>query len=227
MPTLHLRFNTTNTVPASTDPLHSKSFTVDLANDREVVERSVVHDDMLDWSIAKDIIGLQRTLQVYLRTSDIKNSIDFLTSYFIAPYRWAMIPDAGYYFNLGTIASPTVVPVEFQDGEQQMNVANIAKNGIKLITKETYARPSAPTASVGSPTSSSLTITCNNTKLKFKVYRSATSGGTLTFIGESTGNTYIDTGLNQSTTYYYKVTIVTIAGESEYSAEVNGMTAPT
>lgn len=67
----------------------------------------------------------------------------------------------------------------------------------------------------------------------YKVYRSTTSGGTLTLIA-TVGDvlTYTNTGLTNGTTYYYKISAVNTAGEgvltSEVSVAVSGAsTAPT
>ncbi|OGY59090.1 MAG: hypothetical protein A3B23_01535 [Candidatus Colwellbacteria bacterium RIFCSPLOWO2_01_FULL_48_10] len=64
----------------------------------------------------------------------------------------------------------------------------------------------------------------------YDIYRSATSGGTFTRVGneptvsgEST-NTYINVGLDSSTTYYYKITSLNLSGESASSSAISGAT---
>lgn len=54
----------------------------------------------------------------------------------------------------------------------------------------------------------------------YKLYRSATSGGTLSLLGSPVGTSLADTGLTANTTYYYKVSATNAAGESPLSAEV-------
>ncbi len=87
--------------------------------------------------------------------------------------------------------------------------------------------PSVPAnLSVGSATTSSLTITWNTVTgaESYKVYRSSTSGGTYTLIGSPTTNSYTNTGLSESSTYFYKVSAVNSYGESSQSSYQSGTT---
>ena len=60
----------------------------------------------------------------------------------------------------------------------------------------------------------------------YNVYRSTTSGGPYDFIALPTTNSYSDTGLTASTTYYYVVTAVDTSGnEGEASDEASGTTS--
>jgi len=60
----------------------------------------------------------------------------------------------------------------------------------------------------------------------YNVYRSTTSGGLYELVASPTTNSYSDTGLTPSTTYYYKVTAVDKAGnEGTPSYEASGTTS--
>jgi subtilisin/minor extracellular protease Epr len=59
----------------------------------------------------------------------------------------------------------------------------------------------------------------------YNVYRNTTSGGPYNLVASPTTNSYSDTGLEASTTYYYTVTAVDTAGnEGTASDEANGTT---
>jgi hypothetical protein len=61
---------------------------------------------------------------------------------------------------------------------------------------------------------------------RYNVYRSTTSGGPYDLIASPTTNSYSDTGLTASTTYYYVVTAVDTSGnEGETSDEASGTTS--
>jgi|GEM_PF-696117 len=85
----------------------------------------------------------------------------------------------------------------------------------------------------GSATASSLSLTWTAVvgATGYDIYRSTTSGGTYTRIGSeptvSSGSTtlYSDTGLTASTTYYYKITSLSGAGESGVSSAISGATS--
>ncbi|MDR2782418.1 MAG: fibronectin type III domain-containing protein [Treponema sp.] len=59
----------------------------------------------------------------------------------------------------------------------------------------------------------------------YKVYRSTSADGTYTPVNSTTAASYTDSGLSPSTTYYYKVSAVTAAGESELSNSVSAITS--
>lgn len=61
----------------------------------------------------------------------------------------------------------------------------------------------------------------------YQVKRSATSGGVYAVIGSATAAAYTDSGLNNGTTYYYKVSAVNTVGESGDSAAVNATPSAT
>jgi len=219
MPSLHLRYNISNSLPSQTDALHSRVFTVDFVDDRQI-EEVKERTTLLNRTMAEDVLGIRRKLMVYLRTSDVKNNIDFLTSFFNAPYKWALVPDSGYYFNIGTIAAPVAVPVVSDMRDLQVSVPGLSRDGLRLITAAIYTRPSAPVISSSAVTSSDIEVSFTTDSLKYRLFRAATSGGTLVNVATSTSLLALDGGLASVTAYYYKGSVVTIGGESELSAEV-------
>ncbi|NUN71390.1 MAG: fibronectin type III domain-containing protein [Bacteroidetes bacterium] len=224
MPTLHLRYNITNVLPAQTDVLHSRVFTVDFVDDRQI-EEIKERDLLLNRKFAEDVLGIRRKLMVFLRTADVKNNIDFLTSFFNAPYKWALVPEEGYYFNLGTIAVPVAVPVVSDMRDLQISVPGLIKDGLRLVTAAIYPRPTAPVISSSAVTSSQIEVSFTTSSLKYRLFRAASSGGTLTNVATSTVILALDGGLASGTPYYYKGSVVTIGGESELSPEVTITTA--
>jgi fibronectin type 3 domain-containing protein/cytosine/adenosine deaminase-related metal-dependent hydrolase len=59
----------------------------------------------------------------------------------------------------------------------------------------------------------------------YKVYRSDSEGGSYTNIGDTASNSYSDTGLNNNTTYYYKITATNADIYSSDSSIANATTA--
>ena len=98
--------------------------------------------------------------------------------------------------------------------------------------KFTIVTPQSPTAPTGLAVSSLTVDTVNLTwtavadAAGYNVYRSTSSDGTYTKINTVpvTSSSFTDTGLTDSTTYYYSVTAVNLIGESEFSAEVSAIT---
>jgi hypothetical protein len=124
------------------------------------------------------------------------------------------------------------------------NLANIASVKVTAPTSHLslYAPivPVDPTitaiptgVSVGSATASTLSISWAAVvgATSYDIYRSTSQGGTYTRIGSeptvSSGSTtsYTDTDLSANTTYYYKMTSISGAGESGVSSIVSGITS--
>ena len=84
--------------------------------------------------------------------------------------------------------------------------------------------PTAPTnvnAVVGNARVS-LTWTASDTATSYNIYRSTTSQGEGTTPIQSVASpSYVDTSLNNGTTYYYKITAVNAIGEGSASAEIS------
>jgi uncharacterized protein (DUF1800 family) len=111
-------------------------------------------------------------------------------------------------------------------------VAGVNAGGIGAKSEEAHARPEAPIAAPGAP--SLLTATSGNAlvtltwatlpgAITYNVYRSTSSGnqsGTAIATG-LTGLTYTNTGLNNETTYYYKVAGVNTGGTGAKSNELS------
>jgi fibronectin type 3 domain-containing protein len=92
-------------------------------------------------------------------------------------------------------------------------------------------RPIAPTgvsAATISASSISITWTAVSGAVSYNVYRSVSLDGTYEKANNSVivSNSFLDTGLNAATTYYYKVTAVNAGGESVQSNTVFTITSP-
>ena len=88
--------------------------------------------------------------------------------------------------------------------------------------------PSQPTGlSVTTISSSQLNLSWSTAANSdsYKIYRSTTSGSGFSVVGTSLTNSYSDSGLSGSTTYYYKVSGVNAVGEGTLSAQASGTTA--
>jgi hypothetical protein len=213
MASITLRWNTVDSIPAGTDPLRYKVFTVDFINDREV-EAVTSKTVLLNGSISEDVLGIRRKLKFALRPSEVVANVDFLTAFLRSPFKWVLTNDAGYFFALGTLSAIITVPVVLDESKFSIDVSSFLE-GIELITRDIYTIPTPPTGSATEVTNPVVTILTGQL-LRFRVYRSDTSGGALTYRGESTGATYTDAGGNHK---YYKITTIGIAGESLYSGE--------
>jgi uncharacterized protein (TIGR02145 family) len=87
--------------------------------------------------------------------------------------------------------------------------------------------PGVPTnigATAQSSTSISVSWIAVAGATSYKVFRSATSGGTCVQVGATASSSFVDTGLTPSTAYYYKVKAANSIGESDYSSEVTTTT---
>jgi fibronectin type 3 domain-containing protein len=87
--------------------------------------------------------------------------------------------------------------------------------------------PITPTGvSATALSASSIQITWNAVSgaSSYILYRSDSSDGVYTFLGSSSTALYADTGLNSSTTYYYKVEAINAIGTSDQSAYVSATT---
>jgi len=83
--------------------------------------------------------------------------------------------------------------------------------------------PATPTglAAIGGDQQVSLTWTASSGATSYNVKRSATSGGTYTVVGMSNTTSFVDTGLTNGTTYFYKVSADNLSGESADSGFVS------
>ncbi len=95
---------------------------------------------------------------------------------------------------------------------------------VSLVGEDTEA-PSIPTGLKGEVKAVGTSLEWNPSPEidvdGYKVYRSETSGGEYTLLGETKTNKYFDTTVESDTNYYYVVTASDFAGnESEYSEEI-------
>ena len=161
-------------------------------------------------------------------------AVSQLTSNLSGTVTWSKVSGAS---NLA-VASNGAVSVTAALGAGGTNVfvaraTNAAGDAVeKSFTLTGVAVPAAPTIAVTSSSGqNSIAITdgANNGAAitAHKVYRGLTSGGeTLlgTFVGTSL---FVDTGLTNGTTYYYKVSAVNSVGEGALSAEASGVPSAT
>ncbi len=104
-------------------------------------------------------------------------------------------------------------------------------------SEEVSATPSATTSVPGVPTNLQATAGDGTVDLSwsapsdnggltvssYKVYRSTTSGSDYSYIGSTTSTNYSDTSVLDNIVYYYVITAVNSAGESDYSEEISIM----
>ncbi|MFC1844165.1 DNRLRE domain-containing protein, partial [Thermodesulfobacteriota bacterium] len=104
-------------------------------------------------------------------------------------------------------------------------------NPFEIGTSTPEVPPTAPSGlSVGSPTTSSLTLNWTDTSDNengFSIYRATSSGGVYTYIGSVSANTttYPATGLASATLYWFKITAYNTVDESAFSNTASGTTS--
>jgi fibronectin type 3 domain-containing protein len=115
------------------------------------------------------------------------------------------------------------------DGYPDIAIADY-NNGLVILN---HSNPAAvPAASVNltgnSPTSGEIDLNWDASfgATSYNVYRSNTQYGTYTKVGSPTANSFKDTGLLGSTTYWYKVSAVNAAGESAQTGPVSVTVSP-
>jgi len=158
---------------------------------------------------------------------------DAFTDHYVV--EWKKASDSNY-FTMDAKASPAVITG--LQNNQQYNVRVKAVNEIGVSS--TYIS-SAPTAAVDttapdapSPVSASgqyqhISISWTNPTQKdlshIDVYRSTSSGGTYSLIGNTDGTVFIDDDLANAATFYYKVKAVDFTGNaSAFSSVANATT---
>jgi hypothetical protein len=115
-------------------------------------------------------------------------------------------------------------------------VTAVNSGGESQKSSEVSAKPTAPASVPAAPTNLkatpsdkqvALTWSASTGATSYNVYRSLTAGGegTTPFKTGITSTSYTDTGLTDGTTYYYQVTAVNSAGESQKSSEVSATPA--
>ena len=115
-------------------------------------------------------------------------------------------------------------------------LAAVNANGASAQSGEVSARPQAPVpvaplaptnlrATAGAKRSLSITVswTASGGATSYTVYRSATSNGTYAQIGTTSGTSFVNSGLRNRTTYYYKVAASNAGGSSTLAGPVSAM----
>ena len=159
---------------------------------------------------------------------------DAFTDHYVV--EWKKTSDSNY-FTMDSKASPAVITG--LQNNQQYNVRVKAVNEIGVSS--TYIS-SAPTAAVDTtapsvPSSVSASGQYQHISIKWTnptqkdlshidVYRSTSSGGTYSLIGNTDGTVFIDDDLANSATFYYKVKAIDFTGNaSAFSSVANSTTS--
>jgi uncharacterized protein (DUF1800 family)/fibronectin type 3 domain-containing protein len=115
-------------------------------------------------------------------------------------------------------------------------VAAVNANGVSPMSNQASAKPvlppvpGAPTGFAASPGNAQVTLTWNALAgaLSYNVYRGTTSSnqGDVPLASGLTGLTWLDTGVVNGTTYYYKLAAVNVTGVGARTAAVPASPAP-
>lgn len=150
------------------------------------------------------------------------------------------VQDSGAAWSETDVTPPTTsAEIDGLESDTTYEARVLARNGhgfwspaSNIATTSTFAVPGAPenVAASGSDVGE-LTVTWDaptddgGTAVTFyTVYRSATSGGPYSPIGNATGTTYVDNGLADGTAYYYVVRATNAVGQGPQSGEGSGTT---
>ncbi len=94
------------------------------------------------------------------------------------------------------------------------------------VVSVTIAVPAAPKLKATANSTSQITVSWSSVSnaTGYRVERSLNGSSNWTVVGETTGLSVVDTGLNASTTYYYRAVALNGTLESPYSTTVSGTT---
>ncbi|SPF56965.1 hypothetical protein SBF1_960001 [Candidatus Desulfosporosinus infrequens] len=109
-------------------------------------------------------------------------------------------------------------------GLGSVDVSELVTTLGSLQATTTIGTPSGLIATPTNATQINLTWNTVSAAVSYKVYRSTSASGSYTQIGNPTTTTFSDTGLNQKTTYYYKVSAVGTSGEGQQSNPISAVT---
>lgn len=143
----------------------------------------------------------------------LKYVVDSAHAHGLSPFNWST-PNSPFEYSTGAITNPDVVSV------LTGGVAPPPPNGAP------YAA-SGLTATTTGTGQVNLTWTAGSGATSYNLYRAAESGygsDNAPIVTGITGTSYVDTGLNSGTTYYYQVVAVNASGLSGFSPEAHATT---
>lgn len=127
------------------------------------------------------------------------------------------------YLSLNNLGS-LVVDVE----TNRMDVKFLRETGaigdyFTLIKGGTVSVPAAPTGIAATPGNTQVSLSWSSSAgaTGYNVKRATTSGGPYTTVGTTSSTSFLNSGLNNGTTYYYVVSATNSAGESANSTQVS------
>lgn len=132
------------------------------------------------------------------------------------------VPATGGWQTWATVNATATLPV----GRQALKVVQDSGGyNINAMTFSTSSIPSAPTGLAATAGNAQVSLTWNASTgaTSYNVYRATTAGGegTTAIATGIAATSYVNTGLTNGTTYYYKVAAVNSLGTSAQSTEAN------
>jgi len=140
------------------------------------------------------------------------------------PYAQVGTPSSANYTDSGLTNGTTYYYVVSAVDSAGESGNSVQVSATPAGTTQIPAVPVGLTATAGNA-QVSLTWTASSGATSYNVKRSTSSGGPYTQVGSTTSAAYIDNGLMNGTTYYYVVSAVDSAGESENSEQVSSTPA--
>jgi fibronectin type 3 domain-containing protein len=215
------------------------------ANGAQAVQQTFAGDDTQQWTLAWQGNGVYRATNVAASkvldnggTSTAGANVVIQPSSGGTSQLWKLTPDGDGFFRVESATNSDLVADV--SGGSTADGANIVQSTYSggasqqwrvFIAVAPLPLPAAPTSLAATATSISqidLSWTGSSGAISYQVKRSTTSGGPYTAVSVPVNTTsFSDTGLTDSTTYYYVVSAINGSGESN-SAQANAttLTAP-